>query len=265
MLAWLRSFLGRPTVTVSSTVKPPPCWGPFSASAYGRHYVSLWRGIDSGLGCNIIAAYDSSSELWSLLPTTGPLPPGQYGGCFVCVGHWLYTFGGEDRVYKNCVNRLNLDTLEWTKVQTSGTQPMKKAYCGLVRVNERTVCCFGGKGIEGPTQPGSTCTSIQWSHGCVQTNEFHLFDIQNGNAHIPGEQSPTITRIMFTSIILNCPIPTFMQVSGLPLSSEERDLLPVVPSPSPWWTNTGQSFLEGGNLAVVVTSMMSTCLTSGPW
>ena len=173
--ARLHSFFGRPPV--EPLVEPPPRYGQFSA-VDGHHY--LWRGVGPGRGSNIIAVYDPSTELWSLLPTTGPLPPGplppgEADGCSVCVGRCLYTFGGWDgSSYVNDMSRLDLDTLQWTKVQTSGSQPMKKAYCGLVCVNERTLCCFGGVGIEGTTQPGSTCTG-------GRTNEFHFFDTQNGN------------------------------------------------------------------------------------
>ena len=172
MLKAVRSFLGR------LPVEPSPRWGQFSA-VDGRHY--MWRGWGPGLrGSNIIAVYDPSTELWSLLPTTGPLPPGGRGGCSVCVGRCLYTFGGHDwSSYFNDMSKLDLDTLQWTKVQTSGSQPMKKAYCGLVHVNERTLCCFGGEGIEGTTQPGSTFTRLY--DGSRMTNEFHFFDTQNGN------------------------------------------------------------------------------------
>ncbi len=133
------------------------------------------------LGSNIIAVYDPSTELWSLLTTTGPLPPGEYDGCSVSVGRCLYTFGGYDgSSYFNDMSKLDLDTLQWTKVQTSGSQPMKKSFCGLVRVNERTLCCFGGRGIKGTTQPGSTFTKTGWPDGSGRTNEFHLFNIQYG-------------------------------------------------------------------------------------
>ncbi len=51
---------------------PPPRDSQFSAAAAdGRHY--LWRGDGPGRGSNIIAVYDPSTELWNLLPTTGPL------------------------------------------------------------------------------------------------------------------------------------------------------------------------------------------------
>ncbi len=176
MRARFRSFLSRPPVPVDPSadpsVEPPPCSSQFSAAADGHHY--LWRGIGPELGSNIIAVYDPSTELWSLLPTTGPLPPGEYDGCSVCVGRCLYAFGGQGSSFFNDMGKLDLDTLQWTEVQTSGSQPIKKQGCGLVRVNERTLCCFGGIGIEGPTQPGSTFTS-------GRTNEFHFLDTQNGN------------------------------------------------------------------------------------
>ncbi len=165
---------------MDAPIEPSPRWGPFSA-ADGRHY--LWRGDGPEWGSNIIAVYDPSTELWSLLPTTGPLPSGERGGCSVCVGRCLYTFGGGNGYsYFKDMGKLDLDTLQWTKVQSSGSQPIKKAGCGLVRVNERTLCCFGGEGI-GPTQPGSTFTrsGLGRPDGTGQTNEFHLFDIKNGN------------------------------------------------------------------------------------
>ena len=94
-----------PVQVMDAPVEPPPRWGQFSA-VDGHHY--MWRGIGPGRGSNIIAVYDPSTELWSLLPTTGPLPPGELGGCFVCVGRCLYTFGGYDgSSYFNDMSKLD--------------------------------------------------------------------------------------------------------------------------------------------------------------
>ncbi|XP_064393183.1 kelch domain-containing protein 2-like [Halichondria panicea] len=185
---------------MDASVEPSPRYGQFSA-VDGRHY--MWRGYGPGRGSNIIAVYDPSTELWSLLPTTGPLPPGEAVGCSVCVGRCLYTFGGSDESsYFNDMSKLDLDTLQWTKVQTSGSQPMKKTGCGLVRVNERTLCCFGGFGIEGTTQPGSTFTKIGYSDGRGWTNKFHFLDTQNGvwsSPELRGERPPC-SNFTFTMV-----------------------------------------------------------------
>ncbi|XP_064393619.1 uncharacterized protein LOC135341072 isoform X2 [Halichondria panicea] len=198
MLKVVRSFLGRPPV--EPPFEPPPRSSPFSTAAGGRHY--LWRGYGPGRGSNVIAVWDPSTELWNLLPTSGPLPPGEWGGCSVCVGHCLYTFGGYDESsYYNDMSKLDLDTLQWTKVQTSGSQPMKKHGCGLVHVNERTLCCFGGLGIKGPTQPGSTFTKSEAVSGSGRTNEFHFFDTQNGvwsSPELRGERPPPCDDFTFT-------------------------------------------------------------------
>ncbi len=173
MLTSFRSLLRR------LPVEPSPRSRTFSAAADGRHY--YWRGEDGpGRTSNIIAVCDPSTELWSLLPTTGPLPPGECSGCSVCVGRCLFTFGGREgwSSFFNDMSKLDLDTLQWTKIHSTGSQPMKKGGFGLIRVNERTLCCFGGVGIEGPTQPGSTFTKTDG--GCGLTNEFHFFDTQNG-------------------------------------------------------------------------------------
>ncbi len=63
--------------------------------------------------------------------------------------------------------------------------------------------------------------------------------------------------------MLSCLIQTHFQVSGRPLNSKERDLLPVPTSRSPRWTGTGRSSLEGDNLTIG--STMSTCSTSVTW
>ena len=169
---------------MDAPIEPLPRSSTFSTAADGRHY--YWRGWGPTRGSNIIAVYDPSTELWSLLPTTGTLPPGEYGGCSVCVGRCLYTFGGKDgSSYYNDMSKLDLDTLQWTKVQTSGSQPMKKYGFGLVRVNERTLCCIGGYGIEGTTQPGSTFTRNTDRRGRGWTNEFQFFNIENGNVIPP--------------------------------------------------------------------------------
>ena len=160
--------------------EPPACGGSFSAEAGGLHY--SWRGRGREKTTSI-GVYDVQTEQWTLTPTTGPPPPGlQAGGCTIIRNH-LYFFGGYGGYSRfNDLHKLKLENFQWSKVSPKNDLselPICKEGCGLIAVNERTLVCFGGYGSE-PThvQPGSTFTRVGGSVG--RTNEFHLFDTQEG-------------------------------------------------------------------------------------
>ncbi len=183
--------------------EPPPCWGSLSAAAAdGCHYV--WRGIGPGEGSNIIAVYDPSTDLWRLLPTTGPLPPGEYSGRSVCVGRCLYAFGGHDgsSSYFNDMGKLDLDTLQWTKVQSSGSQPIKKIACGLVCVNDGTLCCFGGYAICTEVPESTFTRNTRFSDGRGWTNEIQFFNVENGNT-IPPDLLLSVDRNLSRCLVVS--------------------------------------------------------------
>ena len=165
--------------TMDTPVESPACWGAFSAEAGGLHYTWGGRRVEK----TTIGVYDVQTEQWTLTPTTGPSPPGLWNGrCAIIVNHF-YCFGGyKGSSWFNDLFKLNLKTFQWNKVhhkKDSSEQPICKDGCGLIAINERTLVCFGGYGSE-PThvQPGSTFTKNIRSDGW--TNEFHLFDIQEG-------------------------------------------------------------------------------------
>ena len=166
---------------MDAPVEPPACTLAFSAEAGGLHY--SWRGTGPVETATTLGVYNVQTEQWTLIPTTGPPPPRlRSGGCSIVVKH-LYSFGGYDGSSPfNDLHKLNLETLQWSKVHPKNNvseQPICKVGCGLIAVNERTLVCFGGWGIE-PThvQPGSSFTRGYGSVGW--TNEFHLFDTQEG-------------------------------------------------------------------------------------
>ena len=175
----IRSLFISPTPPTDVNVELPPCSSLFSAEADGLHY--CWRGYGPNERSNSLFVYECSTETWSMKSTTGPVHPGLLGGCSVIMHKYLHSFGGANgSTYYNDMSKLDLDTLQWSKVQTTGSQPIRKAGCGLVRVDERTLCCIGGYGT-GPTQPGLTFTrNTDYSDGRGWTNEIHLFDVQDG-------------------------------------------------------------------------------------
>ena len=166
--------------TMDAPVEPPACACAFSAEAGGLHY--LWRGRGREKTTSI-GVYEVQTEQWTLTPTTGPTPPGYCNGGCAIIKKILYRFGGYDGSSRfNDLHKLNLETFQWSKVHpknVSSEQPICKVGCGLIAVNERTLVCFGGCGRKLPhVQPGSTFNRGYGSEG--RTNEFHLFDTQEG-------------------------------------------------------------------------------------
>ena len=147
-------------------VEPSPCMRALSAEAGGLHY--SWGGRKA---VATIGVYNVETEQWTLTPTTGSPPPGlRSGGCVIILNH-LYCFGGWDgSCLFNDLYKLNLETFQWSKVHPNNDPsmwPEPKYSCGLVPVDARTLVCFGGWG------------DGQW------TNEFHLFNIQEGIYIVP--------------------------------------------------------------------------------
>ena len=163
-------------------MKPPACVGAFTTTANGLHYV--WRGAAGPAAgeATTIGIFNPANEEWTLKPTTGTPPPGRCDGGCTSIGTNIYFFGGlKVSSHFNDLHMINSETFQWSKVHPrSGqpSQPIRKSGCGLVTVNETTLCCFGGYG---PSQPGPTFfRDISDTKGCGWTNEFHLFNIQTG-------------------------------------------------------------------------------------
>ena len=159
-------------------MEPPATVCSFSTSSSDRHY--SWRGSGPGEKASSIGIFDPQSEQWTLQPTTGPPPSGYCDGRCTVIGSHLFCFSGTSQI--NDLHKLDLETFEWSEVHPSNDPsewPMGKQGYGMVVVDEKTLCCFGGyaKGV-GPTQLGSTFTIHKSEEGW--TNEFHLFNIEEG-------------------------------------------------------------------------------------
>ena len=196
---------------MDAPVEPPATSRTFSTEAGGLHY--FWRGAGPAETATTIGVYSVHTEQWTLTPTTGPPPPGLWAGeCAIITNH-LYCFGGYNEFSKvNDLHKLNLETFQWSRVHPQNSvseQPICKAGCGLIAVNERTLACFGGFGIK-PTheQPGSI-----FSGG--RTNEFHLFDTQEGIITSHWYLSMHATLIRPTAYTQN-----FFQLCDCPWASE---------------------------------------------
>ena len=90
-----------------------------------------------------------------------------YIGACTSVATDMYTFGGNDgSTWFNDLSKFDTTNNVWTTIRFKNDEtqtPMRKAGCGLVSVNEKTLALFGGWGIDSRL-----------------TDEFHLFDIEKG-------------------------------------------------------------------------------------
>ena len=133
---------------------------------------------------SVVEIYDPYLEAWQQEATTGVPPPGLYlGGC-TSVHESLLWYGGYDGNSEfGTLRQLNTATLNWEELHQSTPQgPMAKIGCGLVLFEGGKVGLFGGHGTPtGPSQPGSTfIRDTRFSDCSGWTNEFHLFDLQEG-------------------------------------------------------------------------------------
>ena len=166
---------------VRSQVEPAACAGAFSTESDGLHYI--WRGAGPRQTETTIAIYNVKTERWALQRTTGSPPPGLCeGGCAI-IGNHMYCFGGDDgSSWYDDLHKLNLETFQWSKVHPKNGQlkgPIRKGSFNAIVLDERYLCYFGGYGF------GSTCKSTFsvnsfFTDGRGWTNEFHLFDVQQG-------------------------------------------------------------------------------------
>ena len=164
-------------------MEPPACAGVFTTAAKGLHYV--WRGWGPAKEATTIGIFSPANEEWTLQPTTGTPPPGLYGGGCASIENDLYCFGGYKRSSDfNDLHKLNLETFQWSKVHPRNDQtnwPMPKSGCGLVAINNTTLCCFGG------------FTDSRW------TIEFHLYDVQEGTSNIKS-----LLYCVFVHVLVVC-------------------------------------------------------------
>ena len=162
--------------------EPSACWRPFSTTIRGQHY--LWRGYGKDRRSTSINVFDSYTETWSHHNTTGALPSGMCDGACTSIGTDIYTFGGSNGSTRfNDLRKFDSTNNVWTEIRCKNDEahtPMKKTNSRLVSVNEKTLALFAGYGVGHTDCNSRFIKSSAFSDGRGWTNEFHLFDIEEG-------------------------------------------------------------------------------------
>ena len=136
---------------------------------------------------SVVEIFDPYSELWEQRQVQGGAPsPGTFAAASASLHDDLFSFGGtDDRQFFNTLHRLDSKTWRWSQVspQNADGAPMHKYGCGMIAFRNSLVV-FGGYGIpRGPTEPGSSfIKNTRFTDGSGWTNEFHIYNLSEGNA-----------------------------------------------------------------------------------
>jgi len=96
-----------------------------------------------------IRLLDTNTMAWSLLEPTGPAPPQLGGHTATLIGSSLYIFGGEDnsRRLNNDLHILDLEAMEWSAPETTGTKPLPRSDHVATAFAGRYLLVFGGGSV----------------------------------------------------------------------------------------------------------------------
>ena len=135
---------------------------------------------------SVVEIFDPYSESWEQRQVEGNAPsPGTYIAASVSLHDGLFSFGGWDGrdLFFNTVHRLDTKTWCWSQVspQTADGAPMRKGGCRMI-VFRNSLVLFGGYGVpQGPTEPQSFIKNTFVTDGRGWTNEFHTYNLSEGN------------------------------------------------------------------------------------
>lgn len=151
--------------------EPPRRWGHIAAPVAGKVYLYAGRTKEfSEKDVKRVHVFNTQDECWKEVKVklVGPLSAGLYCSSAACasIGEHIYAYGGTDKegLQEGYLHQLNVETLKWIRVPTTGQGPMKKAGHKMVSYGDQLVV-FGGR----TSGPGRYCT-----------NELHVFDTKEG-------------------------------------------------------------------------------------
>ncbi|KAM3938066.1 kelch domain-containing protein 3-like [Leptodactylus fuscus] len=108
--------------------------------------VFVFGGIYHGRVVDDLHMFNTVSETWVPLKTSGSLPDARLGHAFATVGQQIYLFGGcsADDVYYSDVYMLDTATLSWQRCETKGESPAGRKFHSFTAHHDKDIYLFGG-------------------------------------------------------------------------------------------------------------------------
>lgn len=136
-----------------------------------KEMVYIWGGRNDVRPCNTLFAFNTNTFLWEKPTVHGSVPSFRNGHTACVVGDCMYVFGGclqQINIYSRDVHCLNLETMTWSYVETSGETPSQRDLHTATVIGD-SIYVFGGRG-NGPVDD-FYCNSIMYLD--VKTFKWH--------------------------------------------------------------------------------------------
>jgi len=119
-----------------------------------HHYVYLWGGRNDDRACRTLFRFDTSTFKWEKPAVDGNAPGARDGHSACVVREKMLIFGGYEEevgLFSQDVYSLDLNTLTWTFVSTTGPAPTFRDFHTATVFQDRYMLIFGGRGdMHGP-------------------------------------------------------------------------------------------------------------------
>lgn len=115
--------------------------------AYGDK-VYMWGGRNNAVACDTLSCFDTKTLEWHNPGVSGMVPYAKDGHSACVIQNKMYIFGGFEYLtdqYSQEVHCLNLDTMQWTFIDATGTPPSHRDFHTAVAYGTR-MYIYGGRG-----------------------------------------------------------------------------------------------------------------------
>lgn len=110
--------------------------------------VYMWGGRNDEIYCNILFCFDTGTHKWSRPDVNGVIPCARDGHSACIIDNNMYIFGGfneEINQFTYQLHCLNLETMTWRYILTTGTAPNQRDFQTANVLND-CIYVFGGRG-----------------------------------------------------------------------------------------------------------------------
>lgn len=115
--------------------------------------IYIWGGRNDRVSCAVVFCFDTMWHCWTAPEVSGDIPLAKDGHAAIVWKNFMLIFGGyeeETDVFGRGIHALDLDTMRWSYICTSGTEPPVRDFHTAVCIDDR-MYLFGGRGTESRT------------------------------------------------------------------------------------------------------------------